>query len=188
MAETLSKMMPLGTIAPDFALPDTVTGRTFSLQDLKGGKGTIIMFICNHCPYVLHVKDQLIDIAKLYAGKGVSTIAISANDVKNYPQDAPDKMQAMMEEWGRPFAAYLYDESQDTARAYQAACTPDIYLFDAALTCVYRGRLDGSTPKNDVPLTGQDLRAALDSLLAGRPIAPEQVPSMGCNIKWKTTD
>lgn len=185
MAETLSQMMPLGTIAPDFSLPDTVTGAIFSLQDLRGEKGTIVMFICNHCPYVLHVKNQLIDIAKQYKSKGVSTIAISSNDIKNYPQDAPDKMLEMMEEWGRPFAAYLYDESQDVARAYQAACTPDIYLFDAALACVYRGRLDGSTPKNDVPLSGRDLRAALDSLLAERPIDPVQIPSMGCNIKWK---
>jgi len=185
MAETLSQMIPLGAIAPDFLLPDTVTGRTFGLQDLKGDKGTIVMFICNHCPYVLHVKDQLIAIAKEYKDKGVATIAISANDVQNYPADAPDKMQALMEAWGRPFAAYLYDESQDTARAYQAACTPDIYLFDAALACVYRGRLDGSTPKSNVPLTGADLRDALDNLLAGRAIDPQQIPSMGCNIKWK---
>jgi peroxiredoxin len=185
MAETLSQMMPLGTIAPDFSLPDTVTGAIFSLQDLRGEKGTIVMFICNHCPYVLHVKNQLIDIATQYKRKGVSTIAISSNDIKNYPQDAPDKMREVMEEWGRPFAAYLYDESQDVARAYQAACTPDIYLFDAELACVYRGRLDGSTPKNDVALSGRDLRAALDNLLAGRPIDPEQIPSMGCNIKWK---
>lgn len=185
MAETLSQMLPLGTVAPDFSLPDTVTAKVFSLQELKGENGTIVMFICNHCPYVLHVKDQLIDIARQYAGKGIATIAISANDVKKYPQDGPDNMRALMEEWGRPFAAYLYDESQDVARAYQAACTPDIYLFDAALACVYRGRLDGSTPKNDVPLSGRDLRAALDNLLAGRPIDPEQIPSMGCNIKWK---
>lgn len=185
MAETLSQMLPLGTIAPDFRLPDTVSGETFSLRDLRGEKGTIVMFICNHCPYVLHVKEQLIDIARQYKDKGIATIAISSNDIINYPQDAPDKMREMMEAWGRPFAAYLYDESQDVARAYQAACTPDIYLFDSELACVYRGRLDGSTPKNDVPLTGQDLRAALDNLLAGRPIDPEQVPSMGCNIKWK---
>jgi thiol-disulfide isomerase/thioredoxin len=185
MAETLSQMLPLGTIAPDFSLPDTVTGATLGLQDLKGEKGTIVMFICNHCPYVLHVKEQLIAIAKEYEGKGIATVAISSNDVKNYPQDAPDKMKEMMEAWGRPFAAYLYDESQETAKAYQAACTPDIYLFDADLTCVYRGRLDGSTPKNDVPVTGSDLRAALDSLLARRTIDPKQIPSMGCNIKWK---
>lgn len=185
MAATHSNMMPLGTIAPDFALPDTMTGTMKTLQELKGEKGTVIMFICNHCPYVLHVKDQLIEIAKQYAEKGISTVAISANDIVNYPQDAPDKMTAMMLDWGNPFAAYLYDESQAVAKAYQAACTPDIFVFDAGLVCVYRGRLDGSTPKNDVPLTGEDLRAALDNLLAGKSVNAEQIPSIGCNIKWK---
>lgn len=185
MAETSSQMLPLGTIAPDFSLPDTVSGKTFTLRDLQGQNGTLVLFICNHCPYVLHVKTQLIAIARDYKDKGIATIAISANDAQNYPADAPDKMQALMEDWGQPFAAYLYDESQDTARAYQAACTPDIYLFDAALACVYRGRLDASTPKNDVPSTGADLRAALDALLAGRPVNAEQIPSMGCNIKWR---
>ncbi|WP_431064052.1 thioredoxin family protein [Methylotuvimicrobium sp.] len=185
MAATESNMMPLGTRAPDFELPDTVTGTTKTLQELKGEKGTVILFMCNHCPYVLHVKDQLIAIAEEYRAQGISTIAISANDIVNYPQDAPDKMQTMMREWGNPFAAYLYDESQSVAKAYQAVCTPDIYVFDAALSCVYRGRLDGSTPKNDVPLTGSDLRAALDNLLAEKAIDPQQVPSIGCNIKWK---
>ncbi len=185
MAATESNMMPLGTRAPDFELPDTVTGTTKTLRELKGEKGTVVLFICNHCPYVLHVKDQLIAIAKEYRAQGISTIAISANDIVNYPQDAPDKMQAMMLEWGNPFAAYLYDESQSVAKAYQAACTPDIYVFDEALYCVYRGRLDGSTPKNDVPLTGSDLRTALDNLLAEKSIDPQQVPSIGCNIKWK---
>ena len=188
MAATPSNMLPLGTIAPDFNLPDTVTGKQCSLQELKGEQGTIVMFICNHCPYVLHVKQQLISIAQQYATLGIATIAISSNDVENYPQDAPDKMKAIMAEWGNPFAAYLYDETQHVARAYQAACTPDIYLFDADLTCVYRGRLDGSTPKNDVPVTGEDLRNALDSLLAKQPINPDQVPSIGCNIKWKAED
>ena len=185
MAATPSNMMPLGMIAPDFTLPDSVTGANCSLQDLRGEKGTIIMFICNHCPYVLHVKEQLIDIARHYTEHGISTIAISANDVENYPQDAPDKMQAMMADWGNPFAAYCYDESQDVARAYQAACTPDIYLFDRGLSCVFRGRLDGATPKNDVPLTGEDLRHALDNLLVGNLISEQQIPSIGCNIKWK---
>ncbi|MGR8932038.1 MAG: thioredoxin family protein [Gammaproteobacteria bacterium] len=188
MAATPSNMLPLGTIAPDFALPDTVTGKTYSLQELKGEQGTIVMFICNHCPYVLHVKPQLTAIAQQYATLGIATIAISANDVENYPQDAPDKMKVMMDAWGNPFAAYLYDETQNTARAYHAACTPDIYLFDANLACVYRGRLDGATPKNDVPVTGEDLRNALDNLLAGQPINPEQIPSIGCNIKWKAED
>lgn len=185
MAATESTMMPLGTIAPDFALPDTVTGNIFRLQELKGEKGTVIIFMCNHCPYVQHAKPQLIDIAKSYSEKGIKTIAISANDVTNYPQDAPDRMKGMMDDWGLPFAAYLYDECQNVAKDYRAACTPDFYLFDADLRCVYRGRLDGSTPKNDVPLTGKDLRDALDNLLADRPISAEQLPSIGCNIKWK---
>jgi thiol-disulfide isomerase/thioredoxin len=185
MAATPSNMMPLGTIAPDFDLFNSVTGSHNSLQELKGEKGTVVMFICNHCPYVLHVKDQLIDIARHYAALGISTIAISANDIANYPQDAPDKMKEMMDAWGHPFAAYLYDESQDIAKAYQAACTPDIYVFDQNLACVYRGRLDGATPKNDVPLTGEDLRNALDNLLANKPINTEQIPSIGYNIKWK---
>lgn len=186
MAATPSNMMPLGTKAPDFQLPDTISGKHFSLSDLQGEKGTLILFICNHCPYVLHIKQQLITIAKHYLSQGIATIAISANDVINFAQDAPDKMQAVMAEWGNPFAAYLYDESQDVAKAYQAACTPDIYLFDAQLSCVYRGRLDGATPKNDVPVTGGDLRAAIEALLAGGPIDREQIPSIGCNIKWKT--
>ncbi|MGZ4959726.1 MAG: thioredoxin family protein [Methylomonas sp.] len=185
MAATESNMLPLGTAAPDFNLPDTISGKNYRLQDLKGERGTVVMFICNHCPYVMHVKQQLIAIARQYALLGIETIAISANDIENYPQDAPDKMKQLMAEWGNPFAAYLYDESQDVARAYQAACTPDIYLFDADLRCVYRGRLDGSTPKNDVPVTGEELRNALDNLLAGRPVNAEQIPSIGCNIKWK---
>lgn len=186
MAATASNMLPLGTIAPDFHLADTQSGKPLGLQDLKGEQGTIVMFICNHCPYVLHIKQQLIAIAQQYAMLGVSTIAISSNDVENYPQDAPDKMQQLMADWGNPFAAYLYDETQAVAKAYQAACTPDIYLFDANLVCVYRGRLDSATPKNDEPVTGQDLRNALDNLLAKHPINAEQIPSIGCNIKWKT--
>ncbi len=186
MTATQSNMLPLGCAAPDFNLPDCVSGKVYSLQDLKGGKGTLVMFICNHCPYVLHVKQQLIAIARHYAALGIASIAISANDIKNYPQDAPDKMKQLMAEWGNPFAAYLYDESQDVAKAYQAACTPDFYLFDENLVCVYRGRLDAATPKNAEPLTGAELRAALDNLLAGRPISDNQIPSIGCNIKWKT--
>ena len=185
MAATPSNMMPLGTSAPDFKLPDTITGKLLGLQDLKGEQGTIVMFICNHCPYVLHVKQQLIAIAQQYATLGIATIAISSNDIENYPQDAPDKMQQLMSEWGNPFAAYLFDETQAVAKAYQAACTPDIYLFDAELKCVYRGRLDASTPKNAEPVTGADLRNALDNLLARQPIDAEQIPSIGCNIKWK---
>ncbi|MDD4916075.1 MAG: thioredoxin family protein [Methylococcales bacterium] len=185
MAATQSNMLPLGTIAPDFSLPDTISGKVCSLQDLKGRRGTLVMFICNHCPYVLHVRDQLIAIARHYAGEGIASIAISANDIGAYPQDGPDKMQAMMAAWGNPFAAYLYDESQAVAKAYQAACTPDFYLFDAGLACVYRGRLDGATPDNAVPVTGRELRDALESLLQGLPAVAGQVPSIGCNIKWK---
>ncbi|MBT3812708.1 MAG: thioredoxin family protein [Gammaproteobacteria bacterium] len=185
MAATPSNMMPLGTTAPDFTLPDTISGESKNLTNLKGVQGTIVMFICNHCPYVIHIKDQLIDIAKQYARLGIGTIAISANDIENHPQDAPDKMKALMAEWGNPFVAYCYDESQTVAKAYLAACTPDIYLFDKDLDCVYRGRLDAATPQNDQPLTGKDLRDALDALLVGEPINEEQVPSMGCNIKWK---
>lgn len=188
MAATQSTMMPLGTIAPDFELPDTVTGKTFRLQDLRGTQGTLILFICNHCPYVLHVKAQLIAIAREYVARGVATLAISANDIGHYPDDAPDKMRELMMAWGCPFAAYLYDETQQVAKAYQAACTPDIYLFDADLACVYRGRLDAATPKNDEPITGADLRAALEAMLSGQPISAPQVPSIGCNIKWKQVD
>jgi hypothetical protein len=144
------------------------------------------MFICNHCPYVRHIETELVSIANQYAKLGVNTIAINANDVANYPDDSPEKMTALLKEWGNPFA-YLYDETQAVAKAYQAACTPDFYLFDENLACVYRGRLDGSTPKNNIPLTGSDLRSALDNLIAGTPIAAEQIPSIGCNIKWKTS-
>lgn len=185
MSATPSNMLPLGTLAPDFELVDTISNSTLNLSSLQGDNGTLILFICNHCPYVIHIKQQLIDIANSYAEQGISTIAISSNDVDNYPQDAPDKMTALMQDWGNPFAAYLYDESQAIAKAYQAACTPDIYLFDKNLACVYRGRLDAATPKNNEPLTGSDLRSALDNLLAGMPINEKQIPSIGCNIKWK---
>ena len=185
MAATQSTMLPLGTVASDFNLPDTITGQTLSLRQLAGQQGTLIMFICNHCPYVQHIKSQLIAIAQEYAEKGIASIAISSNDVDNYPQDAPDKMQALMLAWGQPFSAYLYDETQAVAKAYQAACTPDFYLFDQQLRCVYRGRLDASTPKNNTPVTGEDLRAALEALLQGKPSVGQQIPSIGCNIKWK---
>ncbi|HXG27883.1 MAG TPA: thioredoxin family protein [Nevskiales bacterium] len=184
MALTPSTMLPLGTRAPDFRLPDTVSGRVLALSELKSDRATVVMFICNHCPYVKHVNPELIRLARDYQPKGVSFIAISSNDAANYPEDAPEKMRETAQRLGYPFP-YLYDESQDVARAYQAACTPDLYVFDGNLQLVYRGRLDGSTPGNEVPLTGQDLRAALDAVLAGRPVNPDQKPSMGCNIKWK---
>lgn len=185
MVATPSNMFPLGAVAPDFCLPDAISAKQRSLAELRGARATLVLFICNHCPYVLHIKAQLIAIAREYVEQGVSTIAISANDIVNYPQDAPDKMRAMMADWGNPFSAYLYDESQNVAKAYRAACTPDIYLFDADLQCVYRGRLDGATPKNQVPVTGEDLRKALDALLSGGAIDAGQLPSIGCNIKWK---
>lgn len=185
MSETPSNMMPLGTQAPDFNLLDTQTGQQKSLTELQGEQGTVVIFMCNHCPYVIYIKEQLIAIAKQYAPLGINVIAISANDVSNYPQDAPDKMQDLMKQWGNPFTAYLYDETQAIAKAYLAACTPDFYLFNADSNCVYRGRLDGATPKNNQPLTGDDLRNALDALLAGNAINAEQIPSVGCNIKWK---
>jgi len=185
MSETPSNMMPLATKAPNFKLFDSISGKHKSLSELQGAQGTVIIFMCNHCPYVIYIKEQLIAIANEYAKRGIQTIAISANDINNYPQDAPDKMHDLMNEWGNPFAAYLYDESQTVAKAYFAACTPDFYVFDKALSCVYRGRLDAATPKNDQPLTGIDLRTALDDLLAGKSINQEQAPSVGCNIKWK---
>lgn len=185
MAATPSNMIPLGTIAPDFTLPDTVTGRMMSLQELKSEIATVIMFICNHCPYVQHVQHELVRLAKDYQPKGISFIAISSNDVVGYPDDAPDKMKEVAERLGYPFP-YLYDETQEVAKAYQAACTPDFYIFDKDLKCVYRGQLDDSRPGNLIPVTGRDIRAALDSILRGEPVNPDQKPSIGCNIKWKS--
>jgi peroxiredoxin len=185
MAATPSTMMPLGTTAPDFTLPDTVTGRMMSLQELRSDQATVIMFICNHCPFVKHVQHELVKLASNYQSKGISFVAISSNDIEGYPDDAPDKMKEVAEQFGYPFP-YLYDETQDVAKTYDAACTPDFYIFDKDLTCVYRGQLDDSRPGNLIPVTGRDIRAALDSILQGGPINPDQKPSIGCNIKWKT--
>ena len=184
MAETPSNMLPLGTTAPHFSLPDTVSGDTMSLDELKSDRATAVMFLCNHCPYVKHVNEQLVQLARDYQPQGVSFVAISSNDVENYPQDSPDKMKEVAQQLGYSFP-YLYDESQEVARSYQAACTPDFYLFDGDLSLVYRGQLDDSRPKNDIPVTGQDLRSALDNILAGKPVNPDQIASIGCNIKWK---
>lgn len=184
MAATLSTMMPLGTIAPSFELPETVSGKVISLSELKGDKATLVMFICNHCPFVLHVNDELVRIATEYQPKGVSFVAISSNDVVNYPQDSPKLMKIHAEKLGYPFP-YLYDETQEVAKAYDAACTPDLFLFDPNLRCVYRGQLDNSRPNNDTPVTGEDLRAALDAVLNGEKVNENQIPSIGCNIKWK---
>ena len=185
MAATPSNMLPLKTKAPDFKLLDTVSGKTLSFNDVKGPKGTVVMFICNHCPYVLHVNDQIVDIAKTYQDKGIGFVAISSNDVENYPQDAPELMTEQAKKIGYTFP-YLYDETQAVAKAYQAACTPDFYVFDQADELVYRGRMDASTPKNNEPNDGKDLRKALDLLQEGKIIPDEeQKPSIGCNIKWK---
>lgn len=184
MARTLSKMIPLGTLAPNFTLPDTVSGKTVSLQDLKSDKATVIMFICNHCPFVKHVDAQLVALARDYQTKGVSFIAISSNDVDNYPQDSPELMTEEATKVGYSFP-YLYDESQEVAKAYDAACTPDFYVFDKDLKCAYRGQLDSSRPGNGLPVTGADLRAALDEVLEGKDVSAPQIPSVGCGIKWK---
>ena len=184
MAQTPSNMLPLGTRAPAFTLPDTVSGRNLSLDQLKGAHGTVVMFICNHCPFVKHINAGLVAAANDYKRKGIAFVAISSNDVANHPDDSPERMRAVAQQLGYPFA-YLYDESQAVARAYQAACTPDLYLFDASLACVYRGQFDDARPGNGAPVTGKDLRAALDALLAGTPVSPAQKPSVGCNIKWK---
>ena len=185
MAYTESTMLPLGTTAPDFSLPDTVSGKTISLKDIQSTQATVIMFLCNHCPYVIHVNEEIVRLATEYQARGVSFVGISSNDAVAYPQDGPDKMREHAKEVGYPFP-YLYDESQEVARQYDAACTPDFYVFDKNMQLKYRGQLDNSRPKrNPVPVTGADLRAALDTVLAGQDPDPKQRPSGGCNIKWK---
>ncbi|MGY6648883.1 thioredoxin family protein [Wenyingzhuangia sp. IMCC45574] len=184
MARTPSNIMEVGATAPDFLLPDTVSGKEMSLQQLKGEIGTVVLFICNHCPFVIHINPLLVALANDYQAKGVSFVAISSNDVENYPQDAPDKMKVHAEENNYPFP-YLYDESQEVAKAYDAACTPDIYVFDSELKSYYHGQLDGSRPGNDIPVTGEDIKAALDLLLQGENYKGSVYPSIGCGIKWK---
>ena len=184
MAFTESNMLPLGSEAPPFSLPDTITGKTIRLSDVASDKATVVMFLCNHCPYVIHVNDEIIRTANDYISRGVAFVAISSNDANTYPQDGPDEMKAQAERLGYPFP-YLYDESQNVARAYDAACTPDFYVFDRDLKLVYRGRLDDSRPGNNKPLTGKDLRDAIEAILSGHPVSETQYPSGGCNIKWK---
>ena len=184
MAQTLSTMLPLGTRAPAFTLPDTVSGKTKSLEALKGAKGTVVMFICNHCPYVKHINAELVRVARDYQRRGIAFIAISSNDVATHPEDGPDRMREAAHTHGYTFP-YLYDESQEVAKAYQAACTPDFYVFDPQLGCVYRGQFDDSRPKSGKGATGRDLRHALDAVVEGQPVSPDQKPSVGCNIKWK---
>lgn len=184
MARTPSTMVPLGTPAAPFTLLDTVTGLTCTLKDIASNHTTVLMFICNHCPFVKHVQAELVRLANDYQERGVSFAAISSNDVAAYPADSPEKMKEEAENAGYPFP-YLYDETQEVARAYQAACTPDFFVYDANLRLVYRGQLDDSRPGTDIPVTGRDLREALDLLLAGKPAPVDQKPSLGCNIKWK---
>ncbi|UZO80447.1 thioredoxin family protein [Aquimarina sp. ERC-38] len=184
MATTASNMLALGTTAPDFTLIDTVSNELVSLASVKGAKGTVVMFICNHCPFVLHVNEEIVRIANDYRVQGFGFVAISSNDILNYPQDAPDLMWKTARQNNYPFP-YLYDESQDVARAYHAACTPDFYLFDSELKLIYRGQLDDSRPGNSIPVNGRDLRSALDAVLRNAQVLQPQKPSIGCNIKWK---
>ncbi|HAS46900.1 MAG TPA: thioredoxin family protein [Microscillaceae bacterium] len=184
MALTPTKQIPLGFTAPDFSLPDTISGKTLSLEELKSDQATVVMFICNHCPYVKHINEGLVQLANDYLPKGVAFVAISSNDVANYPEDSPERMKIVAEELGYPFP-YLYDETQEVAKAYTAECTPDFSIFDGDLRCVYRGQLDGSRPGSGVPVTGTDIRKALDAILAKETVSTEQIPSVGCNIKWK---
>jgi peroxiredoxin len=183
MVQTASTMLPLGTTAPGFSLPN-IDGKTVSLADFRGKKGLLVIFLCNHCPFVKHLREGLAKFGRDYQPKGLGIVGISSNDVANYPDDSPEKMKAEAAEAGYTFP-YLYDETQDAAKAYKAACTPDFFLFDGDLSLVYRGQFDDSRPGNGKPVTGADLRAACDAILAGRPVAHEQKPSIGCNIKWK---
>ncbi|WP_235297801.1 thioredoxin family protein [Portibacter marinus] len=184
MAFTESTMLELGTKAPDFSLPDTISDETLTYNNIKGANGTVVMFICNHCPYVIHVNEQLVQLASDYKEKGIGFVAISSNDVDNYPQDGPELMKKHAQETGYNFP-YLYDESQDVAKAYDAACTPDLYVFDEDDRLYYRGRIDDSRPNSGKEVTGKDIRQALDQMLEGEPAPDKQYPSGGCNIKWK---
>lgn len=184
MALTPSTMLPLGTKAPDFRLTDVVSGKTISLDTFAGKQALLVMFICRHCPFVKHVQAELAQIGKDYADAEVGIVAISANDAANYPDDAPEKLKEMATQLGFTFP-FCHDESQEIAKAYTAACTPDFFVFDANRELVYRGQLDDSRPSNEKPVTGKDLRVALDAVLASKSVNPEQKPSIGCNIKWK---
>ena len=184
MAETPSNMIPLGTKAPDFQLLDIISQKMLSLNDVKSDKATVIMFICNHCPYVRYIRPKLINVIHSYQSKGICFIGISSNDITMYPDDGPEKMKEVAEEYHYSFP-YLYDDTQKVAKAYKATCTPDFFVFDKNLLCIYRGRFDDATPGNRHPVTGKDLCAALDNMLSGKSINQDQKPSLGCNIKWK---
>jgi len=176
--------IPLGFLAPDFTLPDTISGKMIRLEEARSDTATVIMFICNHCPYVVHVLDGIIKLANDYQPRGISFIAISSNDVSRYPEDSPEKMKELAEAKSFPFP-YLYDESQEVARAYHAACTPDFSIFDNQMRCVYRGQMDDARPGNGKMVSGIDIRNALDAILAGNPVNKNQKPSIGCSLKWK---
>ena len=184
MARTESAMLALGTQAPDFSLPDVVSGELVDLRSVAGPKGLLVMFICRHCPFVKHLEKALAQLSRNYEGKGIGIVAVSSNDAANQPDDAPASLAEQALQLGFSFP-YLYDETQDVARTYDAACTPDLFLFDADLKLAYRGQFDDSRPGNNVPITGKDLRLAMNALLAGEPVHPIQKPSLGCNIKWK---
>lgn len=184
MAETASNKLPIGTKATDFELADAVTANLYSLEDVRGERGTVIMFICNHCPFVKHVADEIVRVANDYRVLGFGFAAISSNDVEQYPEDHPDLMWQFARKHNFTFP-YLYDRSQEVARNYKAACTPDFYLFDQNLSLFYHGQLDNSRPGNGIPVNGRDLREALDAVLNSRPLTGLQKPSVGCNIKWK---
>jgi len=184
MAETPSTMAPLGMKAPDFRLPDAVTGRTVSLNDYKSAPALLVMFICNHCPYVKHIREHLAQLVREYQARGVAVVGISANDVAQFPEDGPAAMREEARTAGYTFP-YLFDETQEVAKEYRAACTPDFFVFDKDRRLLYRGQMDDSRPSSGPPVSGKDLRAALDAALAGRPVPPDQRPSVGCNIKWK---
>ena len=183
MAVTPSQMLTLGTPAPDFSLPDTESN-IVSLADFKGAPALLVIFMCNHCPFVKHILSGLVELIKKYQSKGVAVIGINSNDVVSYPEDSPEKMGNLAREAGFTFP-YLYDETQEVAKAYNAACTPDFFLFDQEMRLVYRGQMDDSRPGNNIPVTGVDLTAAIEAVIAGRKVNPEQKPSIGCNIKWK---
>ncbi|MBW4644087.1 MAG: thioredoxin family protein [Goleter apudmare HA4340-LM2] len=185
MALTASTMLPLGTQAPDFHLPEVVSGETISLSNFADKKALLVMFICRHCPFVKHVQEQLALLGKNYYDSDLGIVAISANDAQNYPDDAPESLQVMVKELGFKFPL-CYDETQETAKAYTAACTPDFFVFNHGRKLVYRGQLDDSRPSNGKPVTGADLRAAIEAVLADKPMIDEQKPSVGCNIKWKS--
>ncbi len=183
MVRTASTMLPLGTAAPDFSLLD-INGKTVSLSDLRGKKGLVVVFMCNHCPYVKHIAPQLVRVVEDYADQGIAFVGISSNDAEAYPDDSPEAMKQEAAKQGYTFP-YLHDADQSVAKAYRAACTPDFFIFDANQQLVYRGQMDDSRPKTDRPLTGKDLREALNCLVEGKPINAQQKPSIGCNIKWR---